>query len=264
MLTSFEQVRDWITDNGFKHWVLYKDRSRNEKIIDSAQFTVSDNEDKIAMTEKYLRMSGGTAFAAGAQTMGKDDLTTVAEIRLADVQQYSQLGQQQVSVGALNDQTIGELRKSIEEAMEAKWEKKMYEKERKEFEAEKKQFEADRNGVLGAIVGYLAPYIPVLNQAAGNRRNVAGTPGARPLDAEAPVHAQPIIPTEASEQQEPDEEESTVFDQFTEDEGQEIFELMARFREKEPENWLKMIRKVVAMAESGDAMYGYARNVLIQ
>ena len=74
MLTTIEQLREWVTDNGLKRWVLYKDYGRTEKINDSGAFPVSDIEDKLAMTEKYLRMAGGHAYAAGGTSGSKADL----------------------------------------------------------------------------------------------------------------------------------------------------------------------------------------------
>ena len=83
MLTTFEQVREWINDNGFERWVLYRDRARTEKILDSQSFP-SDREDKLAMTEKYLRLAGGSAYAAGSTNKAAADLNTTCEIRLSE------------------------------------------------------------------------------------------------------------------------------------------------------------------------------------
>ena len=107
MLTTIEQVREWITDNGFKRWILYRDYSRTEKILDSAAFP-ADMEDKLAMTEKYLRYAGGNAYAAGAPNSAVNDLTTICEIRLSD----GQTAQPTNGIGN-NYPTIGELTDSL-------------------------------------------------------------------------------------------------------------------------------------------------------
>ena len=253
MLTSFSQVAEWIKDNGFKRWVLYRDYARTEKILDSNSFP-SDLNDKIAMTEKYLRLNGGHAYAAGAPSSATSDLNTVCEIQLdGRIQQLNSQGA--AGVGMMDQQTIGELRRTIEEGLEAKWEKKMYEKEKKEFEEAKKQFEADRNGVIGAVVGYLAPYIPVLNQVTGMRK-VAG------VDTEAPVHAQPIIPDE--ETQEPEDiQEASAWDNFTDEEGEEIGRLMAEFKAIEPQ-YLELLRGVVKMAKGKNPLYSSAKDFILK
>ena len=86
MLTKWEQLEAWLRDNNFTRWILWKenpaehpDGKGNFKILDSVQFAVSDFEDKIAMTKKYLTMSGGRAWAVGT---GKTAGETICEIRL--------------------------------------------------------------------------------------------------------------------------------------------------------------------------------------
>ena len=254
MLTSIEEVKEWITDNGFKRWVLYKDFTKSEKIIDSNGFPVADMADKLAMTEKYLRRMGGRAYAAGATSNAASDLNIVAEIRLDEAPAQAQGAS---GVGVLDAQTIDGIFKKAEEAAEARWERKLYEKEKKEFEEEKKQFEADRNSVLGAIVGYLSPYIPVLNSAKQGGRLVAGTPA----DAAAPVHVQPIIPEEPGETQE--QQPASPWDDFTEEEADELIGLIARFKKIEPD-YMKLLASVVEMAERGDSTYTMAKGFLVK
>lgn len=255
MLTTFDQVRDWIIDNGFKRWILYKDGLRQEMIVDSAGFPSTDMNTRLATTEKYLRYAGGHAYAVGGSNATKSEMNVCAEIQLADVQPLNST-QGTAGIGMMDRQTIGELRRTIEEGLEAKWEKKMYEKEKKEFEEAKRQFEEDRNGVIGAVVGYLAPYIPVLNQIAGMRK-VAG------VDVAEPLHAQPIIP-EAPEQDPEDPQEQPQEEQnpFTDEEADELFALMAEFKRVEPD-YLPMIRKVVDMAKANDATYQMAKKFLV-
>lgn len=250
MLTSFEQVRDWILDNGFKRWVLYRDRSRNEKIIDSAAFTVSDMEDKISMTEKYLRMAGGNAYAAGATTMGKDDLTTVTEIRLADAVQ----AQPTAGVGnpypALNeDAIIARVRKEVE----AEYDKKEYQRLRADLDRERKQFDADKNSAIGAMIHYFAPIGQAI-LSRGGLRNVAG------VDTDAPVTAEPVKPIERKE---PETQEPKQEDVFTDEESDKMYELMVRFKKVEPD-YMRLIERVVEMAESGDGTYTMAKGFLLK
>lgn len=258
MLTTFEQVKSWITENGFKRWVLYKDFTRKEKIIDSAAFTVSDLGDKIAMTEKYLRWAGGNAYAAGANRMGEDDLTTVTEIRLADVQpaQPTQgVGGGYPDIGAIRSELTDTITKQIRAEMQVEDMKRR----EKELEEREKEFAEKQNGVLGALIGYLAPYLPALNKGL-EYRSVAGTEGKQNIiaaDTKEPVYAQPIMPANDPEKERSQEEP------FTEEEEQEIYDLMVKFKKLEPEHYLAMLRKVVDMAEKNDSTYQMAKNFLI-
>lgn len=262
MLTNFEQVRDWIKDNGLKRWMLFRDYSRKEKILDSNAFP-SDLQDKIAMTEKYLRLAGGHAYAAGGTTNAASEMDVVAEIRLQDAAVQPTQG---VGGGTFDAQTIGQLRDEITRSVRAEIKAEQYEREKADFEREKKEFEREKQGAIGALVHYLAPVAQQL-LSRGAMPRVAG------MDAEEPVHANPIIVDEPQEEQQqgfvvkPEErpdapEEKSPWDDFTEEEGAELGELLARFKKVEPE-YLTIIRKVVVMAESGDANYQFARKALL-
>lgn len=257
MLSTFEQVRDWITDNGLKRWMLFKDYTLKEKFLDSAAFPGSQ-DDKIAMTEKYLRsVANGRAYAKGGTSAGQNDLDMCAEIRLEERPQNVQ------GIGG-EFANIGELRDTIAKQVRAEIKAEQYEEERKRFEQEKREFQKEKESGMGALLHLLAPVGQALMSKSGLLSHVAG------VDTETPTEAQPIKPIETENpegegmQEAQEAQEASVYDEFTEKEGEEIFSLMSRFRKVEPDCWLKMIRKVVDMAESGDSMYNIARGVLAQ
>ena len=249
MLTSFEQVVEWIKDNGFKRWILYKDYLKSEMIIDSAAFPVSDQKDKLAMTEKYLRLAGGHAYAVGGANATKSEMNVCTEIQLANVQPLSAQGA--AGIGN-NYPTIGELTETITKQVRAEMAAEDFKRREKELAEREKEFNEKQNGVIGALVGVFAPYLPVLNQVAGMRK-VAG------VDANGPVHAQPIIPTDGQESK---QEEPEVENPFSEEEEEELFALLSEFKKVEP-NYLPMLRKVVEMAKAGDKTYEMAKNFLL-
>lgn len=255
MLTSFEQVRQWITDNGFKRWVLYKDFTKTEKIIDTTGLAVADIPEKIAMTEKYLRWNGGHAYAAGATSNAASDLNVVTEIQLADAAP-AQVQQQPTAGIGMQPQDIGAIEERLRKQIKAEIAQEQYEKERAEFEKERKEFEKDKQSVIGHLVEYFAPYMPLLNSA-GQRRLVAGTPA----DTDKPVHAQPIMVDEKPEEQET--QEPSAWDDFTEEEADELIGLMARFKKIEPD-YMKLLTSVVEMAERGDSTYTMAKGFLVK
>ena len=253
MLTTFDQVREWITDNGIKRWVLYKDRSKAEKITDSQYFSVSDMEDKMNMTEKYLRMSGGNAYITGSSSNSSSDLNVCIDVRLQDITPLNSQAAVQ-NVGAIDSQTIGQLRESITKELEAKWELKQYAKEKAEFERERKEFYDQRNGIIGAVVKALSPYLPAINGALDQRRMVAG------VDTEEPVHAAPIVPDETQEAPEEEQQEQSP---FTDEQEEKIYGLMVRFAKVEPD-YMQLLEAVVKMAESGDMTYKMAKGALLK
>ncbi len=251
MLTTWNQVQEWITDNGFKRWVIYKDATRTEKILDSAAFTVSDQADKLAMTEKYLRQAGGRAYAAGAQSGATSDLSTTCEIRLQE--------QPTQGVGGGEAFNIGELRESIMREVKATMELENLKKREAEVERREKELEEERKSAIGAIIHYLAP----MGQQLIARKMMPKVAG---LDADEPVHADPItiVPRDNAPEA-PEEQDATGQqgqDDFTEEESQELYALLVRFKKAEPD-YLPMLRKVVAMAEAGDATYTMAKGFLV-
>lgn len=247
MLTSFEQFRDWVNDNAIKRWVLYKDRSKTEKIVDSQYFAVSDQADKLAMTEKYLIMSGGSAFAAGSATNSANDLSITCDIR---IQEQATSG---INGGGFNQQTIGELRDEITRSVRAQIKAEQYEKDKAKFEADKEEFEKEKQSAVGALIHYFAP---IGQQLLQNRmmRSVAG------VDTEKPVHAAPIV-VDQPEPEQPNQE--TEEEPFTDEESAKLLSLMVRFKAVEP-RYLELIESVVEMAEKGDGMYNIAKSTLLK
>lgn len=250
MLTTFEQVRDWITDNGLKRWVLYRDRNKTEKLLDSASFP-SDEADKIAMTEKYLRLNGGTAYALGATTNAASDLSLVCEIRLQEAQPAMPVNGMGYQPQPVDEDKIAQ---RIEAKLRAEYERKEYERKLADLEKREKEFQEKQNSAMGALTHYFAPIGQALLQR--GMRNVAG------VDSEEPVHAPAIQPLrqepETQEPQEPEEEEV-----FTEEESERLFDLMKRFKAVEPQ-YLELIEGVVKMKESGNPMYETAKSFLLK
>lgn len=245
MFTTWEQIESWITDNGFKRWIFYRDAGRTEKIVDSGAFTVSDQRDKLDMTEKYLRMSGGRAYGAGFANNGTTD-ATVCEVRLETEMPTAGVGFQ---TPAMPDEAA--IEKRIEARLRAEMERKEYEKLRADLDRERKAFEEDKASAMGALVQYFAPVGKAL---LGQHRLVAG------VDAEEPVHAAPIVPEQPATEEPADDVETSP---FTDEEADKLFDLLARFKAAEP-RYMELIEAVVTMAEKGDATYNMAKGVLLK
>lgn len=257
MFTTWDQVRDWIEDNNFPHWVFYKNRPEdrgekaNDAIVDSNNFTVSDFSDKLAMTEKYLRMYGGRCYGVGFRSPNTTVGGLVCEVRLESEQP-------QAVAGAMNYQSIGELREEIARSVRAEMEVQRFKDERKAFEKEKEEFESEKKSAIGALIQYFAP----IGQALIKRKVMPRVAG---VDTDAPVHAQPIhaIRDEQPEQEPQEVQESSVWDEFSEDEAEQVMMLIARFKKVEP-NYMQLLSSVVTMAENGDATYNMAKGFLIK
>ena len=260
MFTKWDEVESWIRDNGFPRWIFYRnnpqerDEKANDKIIDSNNFTVSDIEDKIAMTKKYLQMAGGRAWGVGfSKPLAVQD-GIVCEVRLEAEAPASGIGMpmQQQNIGEIAEQ----LRKSISSEMEVKWKQREYEKERRDFEEKKRIFEEKEQSVWGLVVNKLAP---VAVAALQNKNLAAGLRQVAGVDTEEDVHAAEIIPHAPSTEhtQEPEQEESP----FTDEEADQLFALLAEWKNADPD-YLALLAKVVEMAKAGDKNYLLAKTML--
>lgn len=259
MFTKWQQVENWIRDNGLSSWRFSYDRTGTQTSADGEEKQTRSNrlavlsdafpgdlEEKIALTKRrLLDENNQTLYGYGKR--GKENTGLMyCEVRLVD--EFQQPGIQPVSsvppTPAFNEeQMIERIRKEVR----LEYENQKYQDEKKAFEQEKKAFEAEKNSAIGALVHYLSPVVAAL---AGHKR-VAG------VDAEAPVHAAPI---RAVEPEITDEMEDQI---FTDVESDKLFELMARFKAVEPQ-YLKLIENVVVMAEKGDPTYNMAKNFLVK
>lgn len=261
MFTKWQQVENWIRDNGLISWRFSYDRTGTQTGADGEEKQTRSNrlavlsdafpgdlEEKIALTKRRL-MDENNQTLYGYGKRGKENTGLMyCEVRLVD--EFQQPGTQTVSsvpsVPVFDEQQmIARIRKEVQ----LEYENQKYQDEKKAFEAEKKAFEAEKNSAIGALVHYLSPVLAALD---GNKR-VAG------VDAEAPVHAAPIHAIE--QQQETTEEMEDQI--FTDTESDKLFELMARFKAVEPQ-YLQLIENVVVMAEKGDPTYNMAKNFLVK
>ena len=260
MFTSWDQVEEWLHDNNFAHWIIYRERpsegEKNNNIIVDSKFYTADDADKIAMTKKYLLANGGRGFAVGFATPNTTVGGVIAEIRLeAQNEPYNGI------TGLQGYGSIDELRGSITREIRAQIKAEQYEAEKKQFEKDKAQFEAEKQTALGAIVHYFAPIGQMLMERKFMpQARVAG------IDAQEDVHARRIVPEDGrpiDAPEQPAQEQPEQQEPFTDDEAEQLMALMVRFKAVEP-NYLQLIEAVVKMAESGDGMYNMAKGMLLK
>lgn len=255
MFTSWDQVQSWIEDNGLNRWIFYTTRpskgddDKADKVLDSNNYgrDKDDKEDKLAMTEKYLKMYGKDAYGVGYPGQ------VVCVVRLDAQQQPAQ------GVGGQTIYDYGQLTNEITARVKAEMEAQRYKDERAQFERDRAEFEKEKQSALGAIVHYFAPIGQMMLQKKVGMPMVAG------VDANEPVHAAPIIPDRKPEEPGEENEQDLVdmANNFTDEEEEKLFDLMTRFKKVEPD-YLKLIEAVVTMAENGDSTYTMAKGVLIK
>lgn len=258
MFTKWSQVENWIRDNGLSSWRFAYDRTgdqenangetvqkRSNRIAILSDAFPGDIEEKIALTRRRL-MDETNQTLYGYGRRGKENTGQMyCEVRLVD--EFQQPGTQAVSAlpasATFNEE---ELANRIRKEVMMEVENQRYKEERKAFEAEKKAFEAEKSSAFGLAVQYFAPVVAAISGK--QNRGCAG------IDTDAPVEAQPIYAVE---------KESEIDDLFTDEESDELFSLMARFKAVEP-RYIDLIKSVVSMAERKDPTYDMAKGFLLK
>ena len=287
--TSWQQVLDWIRENGLVRWCFAAERDKDGKM--SQYVVISDwypgnLDEKLATTRKMLEQQQGRyLYGTGWHNDNKTGGEVSCEVMLQAAQQgvggfpFNPFMQQPAQpVGEVERRQIAD---QVRKEVLAEVERRQYEKEKAEFEKERKEFQKEKESAIGLAIGYLQPVIAALKDKMA-LANVAGT--AR--DARRPVTAKPIQPiTPEQEDIEPDPnqenveeildnnrshdvsitEQSEVSEQdpFTDEEGEKLAELMERFKAVEPD-YLQLLESVVVMAEKGDSTYTMARSILLK
>ena len=261
MFTSWDQVQSWIEDNNFARWIFYnkdpqdgREDKATDIVIDSKNFVVSDFQDKLAMTEKYIRMYGAKVWGVGFQSPETARGGVVCQVRLTDEQPQGAagIGGGYPSIGELTASITDQVTKQVRAEMEAQ----RYRDERAAFEKEKKEFEEEKKSAMGAIVQYLAPVGQMILQKK-LMRNVAG------VDADGDVHV-PAGNARIIPDIDPGEQDLVdMANDFTDEEQEKLYDLLARFKKVEPK-YMELIEAVVTMAENGDSTYTMAKGFLIK
>ena len=258
MFTSWDQVQSWIEDNNFARWIFYKNNpeGREEKaaadiIIDSKNFTVSDFHDKLAMTEKYIRMYGAKVYGVGFQSPEYTRNGVYCEVRLQEDAPANGAS----GIGGSWQEQIGAMRESIMREVRAEVEAENLRNRIADLDKREKELNERENSAMGAIAHYLAPLGQMIMQKKMGLPRVAG------IDADEPVHAARIVPGNPEQEQElVDMANESV---FTDEEEEKLFDLLSRFKKVEPQ-YMELIEAVVTMAENGDATYNMAKGFLIK
>lgn len=255
MFTKWQQVENWIRDNGLNSWRFTYDRTgeqengngdviqkRSNRLAVMSDAFPGDLEEKIALTRRrLLDEANQTLYGYGKR--GKENTGQMyCEVRLVDeLQQPSTQPVSSIPYQPVDEEKLAErIRKEVRQEMELQ----RYQDERKAFEQQKKEFEAEKSSAIGLLVHHLSPVVAAMVQ-----KPVHG------VDSPTPVHAEPVQTIEATKIEE--------VEVFSEEESDSLFELMARFKAVEP-RYMELIERVVTMAESGDGTYEMAKGFLLK
>lgn len=262
MFTKWQQVEEWITDNGFKRWIFYnkdpekRDADRaNDKVLDS-RFYPGTIEEKLSLTKKHLEQWGDKVWGQAYQTETATVGACVCVVRLDDAPAIQQPLVPQMPVSG-DHIDVEQMKASIRKEIETEFARREYEREKKDFEKDKREFERAKASAIGLIIQQFAPYVEPISSFLKGKSMVAG------IDAEQPTTVPPVQPLSAQQPATGDNDEDDEQSPFTDEEAEQLLALMTRFKAAEPEDYLELIEAVVTMAEAGDSTYKTAKMVLL-
>lgn len=265
--TTWQQVEDWIRNNGLVRWAFACERDKDGKLsryVANSEWYPGEFEEQLATTRKALEQQPGRyLYGSGFHTENKSMGEASCEVQMeATGNSISGLQQQQArSIGEAEMQQMeSRMESRLRKQIMAEIERDRYEKDKAAFEKEKKEWEEEKQSAIGLAINYLQPVIAALKQRSPMGR-VAGIE-----DATHQIVTEPIQPIEnkqpeAQTQETPEAPEEEI--PFTDDEAEQLMSLMVRFKSVEPD-YLKLIDAVVKMAESGDPTYKMAKGVLLK
>ncbi|MCM1070000.1 MAG: hypothetical protein NC346_09020 [Prevotella sp.] len=249
-LKSWDSVYAFIRTNDIQRWNISRtkgNQSNDNVFLYNSEKTFDDN---LNTSMSLLNMFAGDMLYFVGWTGDKSKTNGFSAIIQYENQQQPATPQV-AGVGSGSAIDIQQLTQDIRREIKNEFDQERLTRERKEFEDARRDFQQKQDGVVGLLVQYLAP---VAQQLAGRL-----SPRVAGIDAEEPVSAQPIHAEPVSTEQSDVEEEEP----FTDEEGEELMELMQRFKAVEP-NYIELIRRVVELAEAGDSTYTMAKQFLIK
>ncbi len=285
-LKSWGEISQMLDDIGAKKFNIARRRDADAQSNDNAFMYDSDKslEENKQVAERILQRCAGeimymTVWRTDAARTGGCKYAILydsAPIQLPQQQQQvaGGAGLYGVAGGGVN---IDKLSADIEQRILNKYERERLERLEKDLREQKRALDQEKSSALGLLAGYLAP---VAQQLAGKLNHLPRVAG---VDAQQPVHAQVIKPISEHKPDEPEQEhnepesgddrshdvriteqsEASEQDVFTDEESDELFALMARFKAVEPQ-YMDLLRAVVEMAENGDGTYKMAKGFLLK
>lgn len=245
---GIDNLIKWITNNGLIRWSI----STKESGSDNARIFESNpeagREAELERMRSVLELStNANLYVFGAVKEGK----TVGNFSerwnnipdgeaVAGLQQVQQVQQPVVVEGTITKEELEiRIKKAIEE-YQFKLDKIKFEEEKKEFRAEKKEFDDFKNGAIGQIIERAMPYLGKL-MPMKQQQPMAAVAGV----GDTVVNAVPVQPVAAQGKT------GGVEEVFTDEEGDKLYELMAKYKEFDRDNYLHVLEKLVTIATEG-------------
>ncbi|MEE1174178.1 MAG: hypothetical protein U0K53_01715 [Paludibacteraceae bacterium] len=229
----------WLNANNINYWCITAGGTAqsNNKIFES---DIENNRDReIARMREVLSLSEHTCvYIAGRQNKNQQT-GNYSETWCNKIESTPTIN----TIGATPQYDEQYIQNKIDNAVRQErlnWLEKELEKREKDLAEEKKAFRQDKEGVFGILVEKAAPVLAQFFP----RASVAGI-------AQSETQAQTIRAVEAPADCLP--QDTTQEDLFTEDESEQLYSMVAKFKEFDPD-YLSILSKFISLATSGQGL----------
>lgn len=236
---GIDKVIEWLDLNGIESWSIStsKNRQDNSYIFKSNDDApVKDEQTRMLQT---LALTSNPNLYIFGKKKGASNAANYCEIfsNVQTVETPSSSG-----IGTMNQSSIDAMIQTAIEKERMTWERKELERERDEVSRLRKDYEEQTASVVGLLIQKAAPFVQSIMGIAPQNQVAIGS-------VEKEIRANPIKPNRVVE--EPTEETETVEEVFTDEESEELFSIVERWKSVDPD-YITVIRRIVEFAESGE------------
>lgn len=246
---GIDKVIEWLNLNNIDTWAIStsKDRAASNYVFRSRE-GVPVADEQVRMRETLALSSNNHLYVYG-KAGSKGNSANFSEEFSNNVQ--PQQIQQPMTMGAIAGYDQSSIETMVANAVERErmaWERKELDREREEVRQAKKEYEEQQSSVLGLLIQKAAPFVQSI-MGLQQQPSLAVGSVADEVTAE-PIKARRAEPTEANAQ-ETEEVTEVSEDVFTDEESDELFAIVERWKNADP-TYLQVITRIVEFAESGE------------
>lgn len=240
---GIDKVIEWLNLNGIDTWAIStsKDRAASNYVFRSRDGVPVEDE-QVRMRET-LALSSNSHLYIYAKAGSKGNSANFSEEFSNNVQ--PQQTQQPMAISGYDQTSIETMVANAVERERMAWERKELDREREEVRQAKKEYEDQQSSVLGLLIQKAAPFVQSIMGV--QQPSLAVGSVAKEVSAE-PIKARRA---EAISVEETEEEVEVSEEVFTDEESEELFAIIERWKNADP-NYLQVITRIVEFAESGE------------
>lgn len=243
---GIDKVIEWLDSNGIESWSVStsKDKQTNNYIFKSND-EASVKDEQARMIHVLSLSSNPNLFIFGKKKGASNSANYCEMFSNNNTTVFSETSPTS-AIGMVNQDTINTMVANAVERERMSWERKELDREREEVRAMRKEYEDQTASVVGLLIKKAAP---IIQSVMGIAPQVAIGSVENEISAE-PIKARRAEPTEDVEQ-ETEEVIEVSEDVFTDEESDELFAIVERWKNIDPE-YITVIRRIVEFAESGE------------